>query len=521
MPKPQSSGAPAHFPWSQQFLVFALFFAGLVLAHAPLLRLPYFWDEAGYYVPVAHDLYLTGSPIPFSTPSNAHPPLIMAWLALIWHIFGYSVLVTRLAMLFVAAFSLLGLFRFSRFATNLSLAWVVVALVAAYPVFFVQSSLAQVDLPAAGFTFWALLAYLEEHPGEMGLWFSAAALAKETAIMVPLALFGWHVLTSFLPAQWKRLRVPAARRIRLLHLLIPVVPLAAWFAYHRLKTGFFLGNPDFFRYNVSFTLNPLRIPLAFVVRLWQTFGYMGLYVLSIATLLAMLNSLRAREKATCALIAPWQQSAFAFLLFAYLLFVSAVGGAVLARYLLPVLPVFILMAVSKLAEHMRYWKLVVAAIAMAFIGALFSSPPYAFSLEDNLAYRDYIVMHVDAARFLAMREPDARVLTAWPASDELSRPGLGYVNQPFSVVRIEDFTTAQIEHATAGRNNFDVALVFSTKYVPARPLFEEWNFWQRAKESFFGYHRDLKPNDIAQRMGGQIVFHKESSGQWIAVINFR
>ena len=53
--------------WAQHFLLYALFFAGLMLLHAPLLCLPYFWDEAGYYVPAARDLYLTGSLIP-------HPP---------------------------------------------------------------------------------------------------------------------------------------------------------------------------------------------------------------------------------------------------------------------------------------------------------------------------------------------------------------------------------------------------------------------------------------------------------------
>ena len=54
----------------------------LLAAHAPLLRLPYFWDEAGYYIPAARDL-LTGSLIPHSTPSNAHPPLVLAWIALV------------------------------------------------------------------------------------------------------------------------------------------------------------------------------------------------------------------------------------------------------------------------------------------------------------------------------------------------------------------------------------------------------------------------------------------------------
>ena len=52
-------------------LLFAALFAGLVALHAGLLRLPYFWDEAGYYVPAARDLLLTGSLIP--TPRHPMP----------------------------------------------------------------------------------------------------------------------------------------------------------------------------------------------------------------------------------------------------------------------------------------------------------------------------------------------------------------------------------------------------------------------------------------------------------------
>src|ERR1700723_3912289 len=77
---PKTKSRAAASEWSQQFLLFALFFVGLMLLHAPLLRLPYFWDEAGYYVPAARDLFLTGTLIPHSTVSNAHPPLVMAWL---------------------------------------------------------------------------------------------------------------------------------------------------------------------------------------------------------------------------------------------------------------------------------------------------------------------------------------------------------------------------------------------------------------------------------------------------------
>src|ERR1017187_2325153 len=92
---PKTRVEPVGAVWSQQVLLFALFFVGLLLLHAPLLRLPYFWDEAGYYVPAAHDLYLTGTLIPHSTPSNAHPPLVMAWLAAVWRIAGYSPLIAR------------------------------------------------------------------------------------------------------------------------------------------------------------------------------------------------------------------------------------------------------------------------------------------------------------------------------------------------------------------------------------------------------------------------------------------
>jgi len=131
-------------------------------------------------------------------------------------------------------------------------------------------------------------------------------------------------------------------------------------------------------------------------------------------------------------------------------------------------------------------------------------------------------MHAEASRFMTMRYPGARVLTAWPASDELSRPWLGYINanasRPFRVLRIEDFSVSQIELAARARNRFDVALVFSTKYQPPHALFENWDAWQRIKEKFFGHHRDLLPEDIVQRLGGTVAYRKERNGQWTAVI---
>lgn len=504
--------------WTQQFLLYAMLFAGLMLLHAPLLRLPYFWDEAGYYIPVARDLYLTGSPIPQSTLSNAHPPLVMAWLALSWRIFGYSTLVTRTAMLAVAAFSLLGLFRLARRAANLEIALAATALTAVYPVYFTQSAMALVDLPAAGLTFCALASYLEDRSWSTALWFSLAAMTKETAVVAPLALFMWQIATPMVRSWREELTPPLGSRTRAFHLILPVVPLICWFTFHRVKTGFVFGNPDFFRYNVAETLNPLRIPIALGLRLWQVVGYFGLWLLSLAVVLAMLRPPQIENDRPRRRIEIWQQAAFAAVILAYLIFMSAVGGAPLARYLLPVTPLVILLLVAALWRRLHSWKLIVAAVVIAFIAGLFTNPPYGFSVEDNLAYRDFVVMHAEASRFLDMRYPNATVLTAWPASDELARPWLAYVARPFRVLRIEDFTAAQIDLAYAARNDFDVALVFSTKYQPPHELLANWAAWQRIKERFFGYHRDLLPEEIARRLGGRIVFHKEADGLWVAVI---
>jgi len=269
---------------------------------------------------------------------------------------------------------------------------------------------------------------------------------------------------------------------------------------------------------VAATLSPFRIPLALGLRLWQIFGYFGLWLLTVAGLLAMFRPARGGHGEPSPRIAIWIQIAFLAVLLAYVLFMSVVGGAVLARYMLPVVPLAILVWVSTLYRRLRYWKLIVALVAIAFVAGLFTNPPYGFSLEDNLAYRDYILLHVEADNFLAMRFPRTRVLTAWPASDELSRPWLGYVREAFPVVRIEDFSGPQVARAAAAIGQYDVTLVFSTKYQPDHAFFDNWRWWKEVKERYFGYHRDLPPEEIASQIGGRVLFRKERNGQWVAVI---
>ena len=543
--------------------LFLLIATLLVALHVPLLRLPYFWDEAGYYIPAGRDL-LGGSLIPHSTPSNAHPPLVLAWLALAWRIFGQHQFVTRCAMLILAAFTLLGFFRLARAVSNTTVAAASTLLTAVYPVFFAQSSLAHIDLPAAGLTFWALEAYFRRRTGAMVVWFSLAALAKETAILIPIALFLWEIVAASrvrlgreghglqpsrpesdrrydttgnraLPKSSRssdgKLELRVARSAaRAGWLILPIIPLAVWYVFHYVRTGVVFGNPEFFRYNVQGTLHPLRIVLALLLRIWQTIGYLGLYVLTLACFLAMKYPAQTTdgrasvqkdvvdyEYESRPRIAFSVQFSFLAITVVYVLFLSVIGGAVLARYMLPIVPLWILICVSTIWRRLRPWKAVLTIVAAAFIASIFVNPPYGFAPEDNLAYRDYIRLHQRAEAFLGSHYPHARVLTAWPASDELSRPYLGYVATPLQVLKIEDFTAEQLLSAADARSRFEVALVFSTKYQP-HSFFEGWRLWRAWKTRYFGYHEDLSPEAAASVLGGSLVYVERKRGQWVGVI---
>jgi hypothetical protein len=424
----------------------------------------------------------------------------------------------------VAAFALLGIYRLAERVANPQVAIASTLCAALYPVFFAQSSLVQVDLAAAGFIFWGLRAFLEQRPRATAIWFSLAALTKETAILAPVALAAWELLQFV----WSGHSCPLAgstseptgnsARSTQFALLIPLLPLAFWYIYHYARTGYVFGNPEFFRYNVAATLNPLRFLLALLLRLWQAFGYLHLWLLTLAMLLAMLLPPLRDGSSERARIAIPVQIIFFVVVAAHVIAMALIGGAVLARYMLPAVPLVIILAVSTLRRRLRHWPAAVAAIALAFVLGWFWNPPYGFSPEDNLAYRDYVLLHENAERFLEARYPMARVLTAWPASDELTRPWLGYTTRPMQVVRIEDFSLEQIVSAADFRSHFEVALVFSTKYEPAHPLLARWQTWTDLKRRFFGFHRDLPPAAAAQILGGQVVFSADQNGQWVAVI---
>jgi 4-amino-4-deoxy-L-arabinose transferase-like glycosyltransferase len=502
------------------WLVLLLTFAAVLAAHAPLLHLPYYWDEAGYYVPAAYDFFRTGSLIPFSTLSNAHPPLPSLYLALWWKLFHFAPVVTRIAMCCIAALALTAVWRIAVVATGKSsVAAATVLLTVLYPVFFAQSSLAQADLFAAAGTLWALSFLLEDRIWPASFCFILAALSKETAIVTPVALAAWE--SWQLRARPRRIPIIAA-------LLLPVLPLAAWYAYHWSRTGYIFGNPQFLHYNAVSTLSLHRILLAFSYRMMHITVHMNLFV-PVALMLGCLllppvpepqESASAAPPRLRQAIAPAHQAIFYVTIAVNVALFSILGGAVLTRYLLPLYPLILLLAVNTFRRRLREWTALVALSAAAFIAGLFINPPYRFAPEDNLEYVATIRLQQAAIQQIVAHFPHATVLTAWPATDELRKPELGYVAHPIPVVEIDDFSAPQILRAAQLPATWTAALIFSTKYDPSTLPFRLGRTGERLDKRYFDFHHDLAPAVIARLLGGTVVWQQSRKGEWAAVLTF-
>ncbi len=545
------------------WILYPLFFVGVYLAHFSLLRLPYFWDEAGYYIPAALDFFRTGSLIPHSTLTNAHPPLPSILLAGWWRLAGLSIAGTRTFLCMIAAAALLGVFRLARLLGGNAVAIAATALTALYPIWFAQSTLAHADLFAAAFTLWALSFYFERrHPIAVAILFSLAALSKETAIVTPIALALWnlvklvtssnvrvpHLSDSFTVAEVGDTKLgtptfphlPSVRRhiSNILALIFPAIPLTLWYGYHHHATGFTFGNPEFFRYNATANLTPTRILLSFWHRIVHLFFHMNIFVPVVAAVACIPMVKREPigvNDEICHPSAPAGGSAFilappaltqpilvtlAIILFANAFAFSVLGGALLTRYLLPMYPLILIVCAALWHQRMKHWQALAALSAIAFVLALFINPPYSFAPEDNLTYRDFIVLHQRAIHLLVKDFPNAQVLTAWPATAELNYPDLGYVKQPIANIPIDNFAIDQIKKAASDPGAYDTALVFSTRWVPPVNAFSLTRHTESTDTKFFDFHRDLTPPEIALLLHGQIVWQARSHGEWAAILRF-
>jgi 4-amino-4-deoxy-L-arabinose transferase-like glycosyltransferase len=480
--------------WGIAAVVFVL----LTAAHYPYLRLPYFWDELGQFIPASLDLFYTADWIPVTTTPNIHPPGIMAYLAVSWRVFGgvHSILTTRLAMLFLASFGVLGSFllaiRLGRGTPGYP-ALAAAAMLLTSPLFYSQSMLAQLDMPAMVFSIWALLLFFEERYARSALACAALVLCKETGAILPGMFAAWLL---FREKKWR----PA------LYFMASILPLFLWiFALWR-TTGNPLGDSQFAQYNAVYSLHPVRLLSALPRRLYYLFIAEFRWIGTLAIFLAR-PLFRTRE---------WAWAA-AFL-FAHVLVVSVFGGAVLERYLLPVLPiVYAAMGCAFSSLERPAWRIgAPAVVCIGLIVSVIIGPPYLSPFENNIAFTDFVQLHEEAALFLN-RMPDRprSVATAWPLTDALRRPEFGFTKQRFEqVVETTDFSAANVEAALA-KSRTDAVVIYDRLNEPAWSL-SSIPAVQNFLTTYYGFAPQITTEQML-RLGYVQLIRIEQRGQWVTV----
>ncbi len=290
-------------------------------------------------------------------------------------------------------------------------------------------------------------------------------------------------------------------------MLAPFAAVACWLLYLHSVTWYWMGNPQFAAYNLAEPLNAVRILLVLARRFFQLGVADFHWVATAVLILAVFRYGALRER-------PWRLAGAVVL--GYLIFHCVVGGAVLLRYMLPAIALFYVATAAALnfvAPRIR-----TAALTLFVAGLAVSNwwnPRYRFaSYEDNLAVTDFIQLQLTAATWLSEHAPNRTVTTAWPLTDALSTPLLGYVSHPLQVNPVENFQPESWKKVDASR--LEVVALYSRSW-DRPPGWQDWPPLARLLQKYFNYARQLPREELIQRFHLRSAARWERRGQWMEI----
>jgi hypothetical protein len=424
---------------------------------------------------------------------NVHPPALMAWLAAFWSLFGYSIEGTRVAMLLIAGVGATATFLLAielGRGTPGAPAFTALGLLFVSPLFFAQAMLAQLDMPAMCFTAIALLLFLENRFRASAAICVLLVLVKETGIAAP-ALFGCWLL-------WER-RVRDA-----LWFCAPAVALALWLVVLKQGTGHWFGNSEFTNYNVFYQLHPVRVGFALLRRMYYLFVGSGHFIGTAAFLWAWRRMPLLRGR-------PWRVAgAFVAL---HCLVVSALGGAVLERYLLPCLPVLYAGFAVALWSLLPRWRTAaLVALLICLCCANFINPLYPFPFENNLSFVSFVSLERRAA--VAVEGQPGSLATTFPMADAFRRTEFGYVRKPRKVRELPDFRRESI--LPLAPQPPDLMIVYDTAWDPLHLLSRGPGAWLMTR--FYNYEPPMTPDQIAATLSMRVARRWNRGGLAMALL---
>ncbi len=442
------------------YLIVALC-AVLITVKYNSLSLPYFWDEAWPYATGIHLMYDKGlSLLPGAIPfdiSRGHP-LLFHFLSALWmQLFGNTIFISHCFPLLLSCCFILTVYFFGKKYFSDKTGFFSALLISVQPLFLAQSSMLLPEIMLGMLSLLTLHFYLSAKK----LFFIVSSifllLTKESGIVLLASILVKEFFDYISHTPKPSFRVLFNKVILI---VVPVFFSFSFFILQKIKTGnFFLplytSHENFILNNI---LNKLSGYSAFL------FIYQGRNALSTILIVSLIFLLIRRKKNKP--VNPEKKVIYFLLIFIVVFLFFSASNFYSPRYLLSILPPFVLLVVHfyfKAFGNIK-WMLVPGLALLIGVGGYFCIHKKAIN-DQSLTYVDAIQVSRDAVKFCEEKNLfEKNILADFLMRTYLTNRYCGYLNTKSA------FTNVSYEFS----GNVDYVIILS---------FENDNFFESIRQN--------------------------------------
>jgi 4-amino-4-deoxy-L-arabinose transferase-like glycosyltransferase len=397
---------------------------------SPTRFFPFHWDSAGFVMNAVENLVNTGfKPFAVIGSDFAHPPLLIALLAVIWQFSQRSIMAMHIVML-----PFLPVLMISTYFIGKKLHSITLGILAAFttgfiPVVIAEYGIIYLDLPAGTLATLAAALYLYHHKTLSLIILSSAVLIKANVLLVlPMLIF------------WEYYLLNSRRRLKSYFIfLLPVFILSLWFIYHRFNVGWFFVDPQAqISHRLTSSLGDLVQSVGFILRLFFVDQARWLLLIGLgSTIYLWFNRHRPNLIPRLYECLGFTVTITVSLVF-FVVFSEFTGRYAIFLYpYLILLSLYLLAAVlDRISPRLSNWWLILFTliVSVSFTYNWYPQPSkiihYEFQPPSDLGYTDMINVFRQLGAYLQIYAPQDTLYGAFPENLYLTQSFQGYVQLP-------------------------------------------------------------------------------------------
>lgn len=408
------------------FLVFGLLIFSFKLAY---VRLPFFWDEVVYSSGVLK--VFDNGLNPFVYFDVYKPPLFFLSFALLYKIFGYSIVISHLGMLLISLAVMCFTFLLGKTIYTKEAGFFAALILFFYPSFYTQSVLFYCDMLVVLMTVATVYFYIKQRDVCYFIAATLAVLTKESVVLLIVTIAAYELIincSKIVKGYICENNYPTGSDIarlfkRICFILSPIAFFLLWMLLNKLILHFYL-LPRYSSFHGNDLLPSIKI-LTRVIRqiFFSNYSFLLLLFVTIAYS-ASIFIRRLRE----ALVRK-QILLFIFIFIFYIIFFAALKGNgffLLTRYYLFLQPFFFIISAASIISLLKYRKAYIPVFVLITI--IFMSCWYLKDtpMDTNLNYVRKINSAKTLVDYLDNKFPNMTIGAEWPIDTYLMESKFGY-----------------------------------------------------------------------------------------------